>query len=57
MSKAVDERAERGDLIDNCLISRGLTVLEQAHGPDVGSDTFPDHPLWAIRGDSGPVMI
>jgi hypothetical protein len=36
MSKAVDERAERGDLIDNCLISRGLTVLEQAHGPDVG---------------------
>jgi hypothetical protein len=36
MSKAVDERAERGDLIDNCLISRGLTVLEQAHGPDAG---------------------
>jgi hypothetical protein len=24
--------------IDNCLISRGVTVLEQAHGPDVGSD-------------------
>jgi endonuclease/exonuclease/phosphatase (EEP) superfamily protein YafD len=27
--------------IDNCLISRGLTVLEQAHGPDVGSDHLP----------------
>jgi endonuclease/exonuclease/phosphatase (EEP) superfamily protein YafD len=27
--------------IDNCLISRGVTVLEQAHGPDVGSDHLP----------------
>jgi endonuclease/exonuclease/phosphatase (EEP) superfamily protein YafD len=27
--------------IDNCLFSDGVTVLEQAHGPDVGSDHFP----------------
>jgi endonuclease/exonuclease/phosphatase (EEP) superfamily protein YafD len=27
--------------IDNCLISRGVTVLEHAHGPDVGSDHLP----------------
>jgi endonuclease/exonuclease/phosphatase (EEP) superfamily protein YafD len=27
--------------IDSCLISRGLAVLEQAHGPDVGSDHLP----------------
>jgi endonuclease/exonuclease/phosphatase (EEP) superfamily protein YafD len=27
--------------IDNCLISPGVTVLEQAYGEDVGSDHFP----------------
>jgi endonuclease/exonuclease/phosphatase (EEP) superfamily protein YafD len=27
--------------IDNCLISDGVTVLEQEHGPNVGSDHLP----------------
>jgi endonuclease/exonuclease/phosphatase (EEP) superfamily protein YafD len=27
--------------IDNCLISDGITVMEQAHGADIGSDHFP----------------
>jgi endonuclease/exonuclease/phosphatase (EEP) superfamily protein YafD len=27
--------------IDNCLVSRGIAVLERAYGEDVGSDHFP----------------
>jgi hypothetical protein len=44
--------------VDNCLISRGVTVLEQAHGPDVGSDHLPlIIRFWAVRGRPSAVMI
>jgi len=36
--------------IDNCLLSDGVGVLEQTHGPEVGSDHFPLTIRFGISG-------